>query len=123
MTDSSFNKQTTLPVLHNTEVEIDACPEKIGPYNIKSLFNKGGMSLLYLATKKNFDKPIIVKVLPPNVAKEKEMVDRFLKEAKIISLFNHPNIIRLYDQGRWDEGLYIATEFIQGISLSQFLQN
>lgn len=121
MTGFLFNKQDTLPVL-SENVFVEKCPKKIGPYNIKSLFTKGGMSLLYLGTDGKTNKPIIIKVLPPDYAKDKEMVKRFLKEAEIISLSKHPNIIRLYGQGTWEEGIYIATEFVQGISLRQFLQ-
>jgi eukaryotic-like serine/threonine-protein kinase len=122
MSLNPFNKRQTLPVLSEDSTLI-TIPKKIGPYQIKSLFNKGGMSLLYLATKEGSNEPIVIKVLPPKYAKDKEMVNRFLKEAEIISIFNHPNIIRLYGQGTWEKGLYIATEFIQGISLRQFIQN
>lgn len=121
MSESFFTKQDTQPVL-SENILVEKCPKKIGPYNIKSLFTKGGMSLLYLGTDGKSAKPIIIKVLPPQYAKDKEMVKRFLKEAEIISLSNHPNIIRLYGQGTWEEGIYIATEFVQGISLRQFLQ-
>ena len=123
MSDSFFSKQSTVPILTKNNNSNTPCPEKIGPYNIKGLFNKGGMSLLYLGSKDNSTKPLIVKVLPPKYAKDKEMVTRFLKEAEIINISNHPNIIKLYGQGTWEKGLYIATEFVQGISLRQFLQS
>lgn len=123
MPDFSFENQTTLPVLGEKIQPPKACPKKIGPYEIQSLFSKGGMSLLYLGNLGKNEKPLIIKVLPPNLAKEKELVKRFLKEAEIISLSNHPNIVRLYGQGTSEEGLYIAMEFIQGISLRQFLTN
>jgi serine/threonine protein kinase len=44
-----------------------------------------------------------------------------LREAAIIALADHPNIVKLYGQGEWEGGLYIAMEFIQGISLRQYL--
>ena len=50
------------------------------------------------------------------------MVKRFLAEAKIIAIADHPNIVRLHQSGRWEEGLYIAMEYVQGISLRQYLQ-
>jgi serine/threonine protein kinase len=61
-------------------------------------------------------------VLLPKYLKNKEMVSRFLKEAQIIGMTNHPNIVKLYGQGQWEKGLYIAMEFIRGISLRQFIQ-
>ena len=42
-------------------------------------------------------------------------------EAEIITLTDHPNIVKLFGHGEWEEGLYIAMEFIQGISLRQFI--
>jgi eukaryotic-like serine/threonine-protein kinase len=123
MNTPAFNKQTTLPDLI-TEKDLPLpCPSFIGPYKIESLFNKGGMSILYLATDPKTGRLLVIKVLSPRLSKNKEMAVRFLKEAEIIAMTNHPNIVKLYGQGEWEKGLYIAMEFIQGISLRQFLQN
>ena len=81
------------------------------------------MSILYLATEPSIPRPLIIKVLSPRLSKNKEISARFLKEAEIIAMTNHPNIVKLYGQGEWEKGLYIAMEFIQGISLRQFIQN
>ncbi len=116
-----FHKQKTLPDLH-TEQSRFPLPEKIGPYKIESLLNKGGMSLLYLGIHPETGQPIVIKILLPKYLKHKEMAQRFLKEAQIIGMAHHPNIVRLYGQGQWEKGLYIAMEFIQGISLRQFIQ-
>ena len=116
-----FHKQTTLPDLHAGQPRFPL-PKKIGPYKIESLLNKGGMSVLYLGMHPDTAQPIVVKVLLPKYLKNKELVNRFLKEAQIIAMTNHPNIIRLYGQGQWEKGLYIAMEFIQGVSLRQFIQ-
>ncbi|MBI5346227.1 MAG: serine/threonine protein kinase [Chlamydiae bacterium] len=110
----------TIPNLEKQE-EVVSSPKFIGPYKIESLFKKGGMSILYLAQDPKTSLPIIIKVLSPKYIQNKEVIDRFLKEAEIISLSNHPNIIKLYGQGSWEKGLYIAMEFIQGISLKQFI--
>ncbi|MBN2479995.1 MAG: protein kinase [Parachlamydiales bacterium] len=112
-------KQPTLPTL--TAKQAPLIVDKIGPYKIDSLFKKGGMSFLYLGVHPETKRPIIVKVLSPAFIKSKEIVERFIKEAEIIKLSNHPNIIKLYGQGEWDNGFYIAMEFIQGVSLKQFL--
>ncbi len=119
----AFNKQNTQPDLISEKDIPSPCPAHIGPYKIESLFNHGGMSILYLATDPTLPRPIIIKVLSPRLSKNKEVTARFLKEAKIIAMTNHPNIVKLYGQGEWEKGLYIAMEFIQGISLRQFIQN
>lgn len=117
-----FHKQPTVPDLQVGEHRSFPLPKKIGPYKIESLLNKGGMSVLYLASSPETAQPVVVKVLLPKYLKNKEISERFLKEAQIIGMSNHPNIVRLYGQGRWEKGLYIAMEFIQGISLRQFIQ-
>lgn len=96
-------------------------PEKIGPYQIEGILEKGGMSLLYLAIHPETKDPLAIKVLSPAFVSYPEMVQRFLREAAIIGLADHPNIVKLYGQGEWEGGLYIAMEFIQGISLRRYL--
>lgn len=103
---------------------LDTIPAMIGPYKIEGFLKKGGMSYLYLATHADSLEPIVVKVLLPEYLAHPEMVQRFLKEAQIIGLANHSSIIQLYGQGEWEGGLYIAMEYIQGMSLRQYmLQN
>ncbi len=79
------------------------------------------MSLLLLGSHPETKKPLAIKVLLPQLLSNQELSDQFLKEAEIISLADHPNIVKLYGQGEWEKGLYIAMEFIQGISLRQFI--
>lgn len=119
---SEFYKQNTLPTAEAKAAYVEKIPEKIGPYHVESLLEKGGMSILYLATHPDTKEPITIKVLFPEFVSNPEMVQRFLKEAEIIELTDHPNIVKLYGQGEWEGGLYIAMEFIQGISLRQYLQ-
>ncbi len=98
-----------------------AIPKQIGPYPIESLLHQSRTSLLYLGLHPETREPIAIKVLSPRSMTHPEMTAHFLKEARIISLTNHPNIIKLYGEGEWESGLYIAMEFIQGISLRQFI--
>lgn len=122
MQEDDFHKQITQPDLKAEEKRPFPLPQKIGPYKIESLLNKGGMSLLYLGIHPGNAQPIVIKVLLPKYVKNKEIANRFLKEAQIIGMTNHPNIVKLYGQGQWEKGLYIAMELIQGISLRQFIQ-
>jgi serine/threonine protein kinase len=115
-----FYKQNTLPTFVDKDTN-PPLPEKIGPYKIETLLNKGGMSLLYLGIHPETKRPLAIKVLSPEYVTHPEMMDHFLWESKIIGLTDHPNIVKLYGQGEWEGGLYIVMEFIQGVSLSQFL--
>jgi len=117
-----FHKQSTLPNLTaGQQAPVDEMPKNIGPYRIETQLNKGGMGFLYLGLHSQTNLPVVVKVLSPLYMTHPEMVSQFLKEAEIIALADHPNIIKLYGQGEWEGGLYIAMEFIRGISLKQFI--
>ena len=96
-------------------------PQKIGPYNIDTLLSKGSMSLLYLGVHPETKLALVIKVLSPEYINQHDAIQRFLQEAQIIELSNHPNIVKLYGQGEWEKGLYIAMELIRGISLRQFI--
>lgn len=120
--EKRFYKQNTLPTLVDAEAESYPLPEKVGPYKIETLLAKGGMSLLYLGLDPKTRQPRAIKVLSPSYVNHPEMVDHFLRETKIITLASHPNIVRVYDNGKWEGGLYIAMEFIRGVSLTQFIQ-
>ncbi len=119
MAKKNFYSQNTLPNL--TDVTSFPSPSMVGPYRIESRLTKGGMSFLYLATHPKSGEPVVVKILSPKFITNNEMVSRFLKEAEIISMTDHPNIVKLYDQGKWEKGLFIAMEFVQGVSLRQFI--
>jgi len=119
--EEKFYKQSTLPSYEPKEGTPPPLPEKIGPYKIETLLNRSGMSLLYLGLDPETKQPLAIKVLSPEYVNHPEMTDHFLWEAKIIQLTDHPNIVKLSDYGKWEEGVYIAMEFIRGVSLRQFL--
>jgi eukaryotic-like serine/threonine-protein kinase len=123
MSEDDFHKQKTWPHSSSKSPFEEHIPAFIGPYKVETLLEKGGMSLLYLATHPETKEPITIKVLFPEFVSSPEMVQRFLREAEIIKLADHPNIVKLYGQGEWEGGLYIAMEFIQGISLKHYLRS
>jgi serine/threonine protein kinase len=116
-----FYRQKTLPNLPSSRADSIEIPEHIGPYKIDSILHRGGMSILFLAHRPETKEVLAIKVLSPNLIQNQELVNKFLEEAQIIALTDHPNIIKLYGQGEWEKGLYIAMEFVQGISLKQFI--
>lgn len=127
MENEKFYTQTTLPHIVSPKL-VDTIPEQIGPYKIDSLLSKGSMSLLYLGINPETKTPLVVKVLSPNFFVKnledktlESITNQFLKESDILQMSDHPNIVKLYGQGKWEHGLYIAMEFIQGVSLKQFI--
>lgn len=129
MSDNDFYRRSTLPGIGDESKgsppsSIAGIPKFIGKYRIENLLEKGGMSILYLGTHPETREPTTIKVLSPRYLSHPEVVQRFLNEAEIIAMADHPNIVKLYGSGEWEGGLYISMEFIQGTSLRQYiLQN
>lgn len=121
---NNFNKRETQPGIPlPQEIKSSAeIPLQIGLYRIESLLERGGMSVIYLATDPKTKEPITIKTLDKRFLDREDIKIRFLNEAKVMQRVNHTNIVNLYEYGEWEGGLYIAMEFIQGISLRQYLQ-
>lgn len=83
----------------------------------------GGMGSIYLAEQPSLRRKVAVKILHPELARRKDLVQRFHREAKATSLLTHPNIVRTYLYGEMpDNTLYLAMEFLEGCNLLQALR-
>ena len=95
---------------------------RLGPYEILSLIGSGGMGDVYVARDTRLDRRVAVKVLAPELAADPAFRDRFTREARAISLLDHPHICRLFDIGHQDETQFLVLELVEGESLSARLQ-
>ncbi len=102
------------------EGETPKLPEKIGGYKIEKIHRVGGMGIIYLAIHPKTSEQVIVKVLLPKYLKDREMLSRLVREARVMGVSNHPNIVKLFDLGQWEEGIFVAMEYVEGVSLRQF---
>lgn len=93
--------------------------EKIGRYEIKAHLGSGGMGEVFLAEDTDLERLVALKILPTFFSKDADRVRRFIREAKSASALNHPNIITIYEIGRFDDSHYIATEYIKGETLRE----
>lgn len=119
--DEDFFTQKTMTDLASPLERGVVIPRHIGPYKIESLLSRGGMGTLYLGLHSETRELRAIKVLSPEFLNHPEMIAQFLKEAQIIGMTSHPNIVKLYGQGQWEGGLYLVMEFIRGVSLRQFI--
>jgi serine/threonine protein kinase/Tfp pilus assembly protein PilF len=89
----------------------------IGHYRIESLIGVGGMGEVYLARDERLGRKAALKLLPDSLTTDETQLSRFKNEARSASALNHPNILTVYEIGVEGNVHFIATEFIEGITL------
>src|SRR5690242_16189272 len=95
---------------------------KLGRYEIRSQIGVGGMGEVYLAQDTSLDRRVALKVLPENVASNRDRMNRFVQEAKAASGLNHPNIITIHEIGTEPGAHFMVTEFVDGENLRHHLR-
>jgi eukaryotic-like serine/threonine-protein kinase len=91
--------------------------ELIGHYRIESLIGVGGMGEVYLAWDERLGRKVALKFLPERLTADETQLSRFKTEARSASALNHPNILTVYEIGAEGNRQFIATEFIEGMTL------
>src|SRR5215472_11902119 len=91
--------------------------ESIGHYHIEALIGVGGMGEVYLARDERLGRKVALKFLPERLTANNTQLSRFKSEARAASALNHPNILTVYEIGTEGNRHFIATEFIEGVTL------
>jgi tRNA A-37 threonylcarbamoyl transferase component Bud32 len=87
-------------------------------YVLRGLLGAGGMAEVFLAHDRILGRDLALKVLREHYAKDAQFVERFRREAQSAAALNHPNVVQVYDQGRFEDGrYYIAMEYVPGGNL------
>jgi eukaryotic-like serine/threonine-protein kinase len=90
-------------------------------YRVLAPLGAGAVGQVYLAEDARLGRRLALKVLSPHAQEDQERLDRFEREARTISTLNHPNILTIYDVGHADGREFIATEYIDGLTLRALL--
>jgi eukaryotic-like serine/threonine-protein kinase len=92
---------------------------RLGPYQIIELIGSGGMGEVYRARDVRLGRDVAVKVLPDRLAGDPQALIRFEREARAVAALSHPNVLALYDFGKYDGSLCAVTELLEGESLDR----
>ena len=93
----------------------------IAHYQIRSVLGEGGMGKVYLAYDTKLDRKVALKILPLELAANRDRLRRFTQEAKTAAALHHPNIAQIFEIGEHDNTRYIAMEFVAGDTLRTLL--
>ncbi|MBC5635913.1 Stk1 family PASTA domain-containing Ser/Thr kinase [Ornithinibacillus sp. BX22] len=91
-------------------------------YQIKVKIGGGGMADVYLADDIILDRKVAIKVLRLEYANDEEFIARFDREAQSATSLSHPNVVTIYDVGEEDQILYMVMEYVDGMTLKEFIQ-
>jgi eukaryotic-like serine/threonine-protein kinase len=101
--------------------KIDFVGQTILHYRVMEKIGEGGMGIVYKALDTHLNRPIAIKVLPPEIVADRERRARFVQEARAASALNHPNIVHVYDIDQSDGTDFIAMEYVAGTTLGELI--
>src|SRR5258707_2043547 len=88
-------------------------------YRIVSRIGAGSMGEVYLAQDTKLDRKVALKILPADLASNRDRMERFVREAKAAAALNHPNIAHVYEIGKSEGINFIAMEYVEGLTLRE----
>ena len=92
-------------------------------YVILRLIGEGGMGAVYLARHTQLEREVALKVLHRQFARDAEVVQRFIREARAAASIEHPGIVEVFDLGHDDDRVFLAMEKLDGVELFDFIQS
>ncbi len=99
--------------------------DRFGPYQLVDRVAIGGMAEVFKAKRagvEGFEKVVAVKRILPHLSENKEFLDMFVDEAKMVAGLAHPNIVQIFDLGRIEKSYYIAMEYVHGRDLRTIMR-
>jgi serine/threonine protein kinase len=92
-------------------------------YEVESVVGHGGIGILYRARQLRLDRPVALKVVEPEVARDAVVRERLRREARAVASLDHPNVVPLYEAGEKDGTIYIVTRWVEGTELGTLIHS
>jgi tRNA A-37 threonylcarbamoyl transferase component Bud32 len=95
----------------------------VGQARILKRLGRGGMGDVYLAQHPDYDKAVAIKILPPDLTRNDELLQRFRREAESAARLEDPNLVEIYDVGEENGFHYILMAYVDGVNLQEHLDD
>ena len=95
----------------------------VGKARILKRLGRGGMGDVYLCQHPEYDKAIAIKILPPDLTRNEELLQRFRREAESAARLEHPNLVEILDVGEENGFHYILMAYVDGVNLQEYLDD
>ena len=92
-------------------------------YEVESVVGAGGIGILYRARQVRLDRPVALKLVEPEVARDPLIRERLRREARMVAALDHPNVVPLYAAGEEDGTVYIVTRWVEGTELGRLIHD
>ncbi len=92
-----------------------------GRYSLDHELGRGGMGIVFLARDVGLDRPVAIKLFPPEMAVDVSLRERFLREARTAAKLSHPNIVPIHAVEEHDDLVFFVMTFVEGETLTQRL--
>ncbi len=119
---SSFRASSAIPQEPASFMASELAGEMLAHFRLDDYIGVGGMGAVFRATDIRLDRPVALKILPPDQAKDAEIVARFQHEARAAARLDHENIARVFFVGEDRSLHFIAFEFVEGINVRELIQ-
>jgi serine/threonine protein kinase len=104
-----------------TQVALNLVGQTLGQYEITEQIGAGGMVVVYKAYQPGLEREVAIKVMGSQLALNPVMRERFLREARAVAQFSHPNILPIYDVGQKGDLSYFVMKYVPGHTLHDML--
>ena len=90
-------------------------------YRVEAVAGRGGMGVVYRAVQEGLERPVALKLIAPELARDPEFRARFVRESRVAASLEHPHVIPVYEAGEEDESLFIAMRWVDGPDLRELV--